>query len=124
MKYIASTLCILFLLCGNAYAFDKWTPQQKQLEIANQVLMAMDWSQTRYISDNPTRFKEVGCFGLIGEHPNRYQVDTYFAAYALSHLVITHVLPSKYRNKWQVGTLCMSASVIVGNNNIGIKFVF
>ena len=58
MKYIASTLCILFLLCGNAYAFDKWTPQQKQLEIANQVF------------------------------------------------------------------LCMSASVIVGNNNIGIKFVF
>ena len=117
-------MCVWFLLCGNVYAFDKWTPRQKALEIANQAVIFMDYGQTRYISDNPTRFKEVGCFGLIGEHPSISQVDTYFAAYAVSHLIITHVLPSKYRDKWQVGTLCLSASVVVGNNNIGIKFSF
>ncbi len=121
-----SILVVVVFLSANTqcHAADPWTGKQAALEAANQVAMFADWKQTRFISDNPDLYREVGCFGLIGEHPSHTQVDTYFAAYMASHLLISHFLPTRYREFFQKASLCLAISTVANNHAIGIRITF
>lgn len=85
-------------------------------------LNIIDWGQTLDIADKPDEFREVN--PILGEHPSKGRVNTYFALASLAKLGITHILPSKYR-KWWLGFNIAVSGYCVGNNyHIGARVNF
>jgi len=82
-------------------------------------LVLVDWGQTLNIADNPQRYHEYN--PILGRHPSRGEVNTYFALAIPLHTVVTYALPQKWRKYWLVGTIVPQA-VCVGNNfAIGLR---
>ena len=134
---VAMIACYLILGCGSAYAGplgEKWTKNDYIRQGAFTIALGVDWLQTRYISEHPDEYKEVGiarCF--IGEHPDKSNVDIYFAAAWIAHTVITDLLDHKAeifgiqfnpRKLWQHVTIGVEAGVDGHNISIGIGLEF
>ncbi len=131
MKLTRVTLCALMLIIGTqatAYAWewkaDPWTKRQMLMQGLTTCSYVIDWGQTLNITD---RYDE-GYFeksnSLLGENPSRGEVNTYFASLIVTHLLITHVLPSKYREPWLIGTFAISVSMVHNNYSIGLHCKF
>lgn len=101
---------------------DEWTKQDIILESTWQVLQFVDWKQTRVIANHPELYEEKN--PIFGSHPSTGKVDAMFAAGALLHVGITHVLPKEYRVYWQAVTIGMSAACVINNYSIGIRVGF
>ncbi len=114
----------LFVLCipASTMAADKWTTQNIIMEGTYHIIRAVDWSQTRYIANNPKRFHEMN--PVIGRHPTTSKVNQYFLVTAFLHLAISHYLPENYRTAWQGMTIFVSAGLVKHNYSVGIKLNF
>lgn len=131
MKKIIFALCLLF--SSSSYAFDK-------LEATYLALHAIDWAQTREIRpgnrkcDYSYRTETFyNCTGsieyretnpILGNHPTSAQVNLYFAATAIAHVLIADALPSDYRKAFQYVTIGIESAVVVRNYQIGIRVGF
>lgn len=126
-------VCLLVPQIGFAeYKFaEKWTWQDTAWQSAFLVLLAADWSQTKYISKHPEDYKELN--PLLSKHPSGSEVDTYFAACALGHTLVSLALPPKAevfgykinpRRIWQGVWIGIEAGVVTYNASIGIQFGF
>ncbi|MBI9077846.1 MAG: hypothetical protein JEZ02_20780 [Desulfatibacillum sp.] len=105
-----------------ARAADAWTQRQIVLEAAALTAIGADWLQTRDIAEHPDKYRETGCFGILGQSPDKSNVDIYFASWAAIHLTVSHLLPSDYRELWQIGTTFAVVVATADNAAIGIRF--
>ena len=122
MKYL---LIIILLLPVTAEA---WDNTEITMEVSWQVLHAVDWAQTRQIV-NQDDYWEMN--SMIGRDPTRGKVNLMMGIFAVSHLIISHVLPVKAeifefrfnpRRMWQAVTIGSTAKNVQGNYRIGIRF--
>ena len=111
-------ICLLFLGC----ATDPWTKEQVMLQGVSTTLAVMDWGQTLDIVDKPDQFYEVN--PIIGKHPSRHRVNTYFALTSLAKIAITHILPSEQRKWWLGLNIAISGYFVKGNYRGGLRVNF
>jgi hypothetical protein len=110
------TAAMLFFGCsGNR----TWTKGDVIRETAYLAVTAVDWRQTRTISKNPDLWYETN--GFLGKHPTTSEVDRYFLAMGVGHVIVTHLIPHPYRQWWQYGSIGFSSYYVIHNNSIGIK---
>ena len=102
-------------------------------------MLVIDWSQTRYIAKHPSaryvsisdghreKHTEAGFIEtnpFLGDHPSVREVDHYFAVSALVQFGIAHVLPTRWRNTWQVVFIATHGSAAANNYQLGIRTDF
>ncbi len=116
-------LALLFFSSSVAsMAADTWSRRDTALEAAVITVTAADWMQTRYISAHPDLYSETN--GILGPHPSMARIDNYFSLCIVSHVLITHFLPSRYRPLFQSASLAVELSVTAHNRALGIRFNF
>ena len=114
---------LLALLPAVAHA-DDWSAADKALLGAALTAIAIDYAQTRFISEHPHDFHEQGNKFFLGSHPSVGRVNTYFAAYALTTVGMAYVLPSDYRKLYLGGITLYETYLVVNNHRIGIRASF
>lgn len=120
----------------SAMAFDCW-PEDKttqRLIIADNALMVLDWSQTRYIANHPESFHETGVLAeYIGEHPTTGEVNRGYATVMVAANLIGCVLPQSVTTfgvTWNpqkvfwIGATAIDAATVYENHSIGIRYEF
>ena len=113
----AKVFLILLLSCGGAHA-GEWTRADTAREVAYLALHVVDYSQTLEISDNPNRWYEKN--PIIGKHPSRGEVNTYFLITGLLHPAVAYVLPKPYREIFQYSTIAIEIYCVGNNYSLGI----
>ena len=120
MRAAALTVA-LAAACAPALAADPWTPTDTAWEAAVQTALVLDWAQTRYIRNDPTR-RELN--PLIGPYPSMGKVNTYFVTSMVLHGAVAYVLPGPWRRAYQEGMLAFEIGMIGRNKHLGIGFKF
>ena len=124
MKSWVLALSLLILLSGCA-TFDEynrpdpWTKDQILLQGVSTTLNIIDWGQTLDIADNHDKYYEIN--PIIGKHPSRGRVNTYFTLATLIKIGITHILPSKWRKWWLGANIMISGYLVNHNYQIGLR---
>lgn len=101
---------------NDKYGVDDWTTDNTVSEVAFQVFNILDALQTnriQYRSD----LVEGSSFtrSVIGAEPSTRDVALYFGTVAISHYLISRMLPAKWRPWWQNGTAVYSGYTVLHN---------
>lgn len=116
-------LILLLPSIANAYTFgDNWTKENTNLQAAFVAVAVADWGQTLCIANNPDRFYETN--PLLGIHPSRGRVNTYFPIVIGLHTAVAVALPPTYRRWWQLIWIGIETGTIMNNASMGIKLDF
>jgi len=115
-------LLIIICLPISAQAADKWTKAEIGLQTLSTSLQIIDWGQTLDIADKPDQYSEIN--PIVGEHPSRGRVNTYFAVSVLSNILIAHLLPSTWRKVWLGSRIAVSGYLINKSYGIGLRINF
>jgi len=128
-----SLIPFLFLLLAGQARADEWTSKDTAWEATYLLLHIADWGQTLYIAEHPDQYYETNIDKIIGEHPTRGSVNTYFLFMAIAHPLISYNLPTKFyffglkinpRFTFQFISMAEKAYWVNHNYRIGIKFDF
>ena len=117
MEWLLLALCLL-----PTTARAEWTTTDTVMEATYAAVHVMDWRQTRVIAKSEGHWRETN--GILGDHPSRDKVDTWFAGTLAGHAIISYLLPDKWRTTWQAITIGMEATTVVRNYQLGIKVAF
>lgn len=117
MKTVLMAL-VLMLIAGCAH-FDPWTKEQIVIQGVVTGLNVIDWGQTLDIAGKPDKYCEIN--PIIGEHPSKGRVNCYFATSIIVKILITYVIPSKYRKYWLGCNIAMSGYLVHKNYRIGLR---
>lgn len=109
--------CLIFILLTGC----SFTKAEIGLEAAYLGLLVLDWGQTLYIADHEDYYERNP---ILGRHPSRGAVNSYFLMSALLHPLVSVVLPKEYRAWWQGGTIGLDALCVGNNFSIGIGMGF
>ena len=118
-------LLILFMLWPSlAFAVDPWTTQDTVLEGVFLGVLTVDCGQTAYtvhringIEENP----------LYPKRPSIQTIRNYCVLFAVSHVLVSYLLPHKTRTVFQVFSIAIESSVIYDNYRdpkIGFRLLF
>ena len=118
-KWLLLGLLLCYPYTATAYEFDDWTRGQLIMQGLTTFSYVLDWGQTLDI-ENHSNLYETNF--LLGDHPSRGEINTYFASLILTHILITHVLPSEYRMAWLTGTFMISVGYVNNNYHLGLTF--
>lgn len=114
-------ILLLLLLPFNVFASD-WSTADTWRESSWHVINLIDWGQTldivREHEAGGTRFERNP---ILGKHPSRSRVNTYFALSHLAHYGISK-WTTKYRTPWQYGSIGVSGFIVGRNFYIGLSF--
>lgn len=116
---IVLTLLLIFLSTP-VYAFDKWDKEDITLQTIFTIETLIDWKQTKTfvkkggIESNP----------FLGERPSQGKIDLYIGSSILLHAGVSHILPKKYRNYWQLIFIGIEAQAIHHNYQAGVRINF
>jgi hypothetical protein len=131
MNKLLIILIFSILTTTTANAADKWTIEDKALEIVWIGLHIIDWGQTRSVAMQPNRYRENNPY--IGEHPSVDTVDWYMGALTFLHPLISHYLPVKTnflgfaikpRAIWQNASIGITGGAVFKNFSIGLTVKF
>lgn len=121
MKILIIILLFLFPLTSNAA--DKWTRNEIGLQVISTSLQVIDWGLTLDIVDRENEdYYEIN--PILGKHPNRSDVNTYFVISAISNILISHFLPSDWRKMWLGSRIIISGYLIDRSYGIGLRINF
>lgn len=115
-------LFILALAAAPTHAADPWSDADIAREAVYLTLHAADWRQTRVAAERPDRFVETN--PILGEYPSARRIDGYFAATALLHVGVVHVLPASWRPAFQYFWIGVEAGQAVRNYRVGVRMDF
>ena len=93
----------------------------KGLEAVFLALLAGDERQTEQITRDPQHSYETN--RLLGKHPSTGAVRNYFAAAALAHMGLTHLLPEPYRKLFQGASIGIEQGPVRNNLKAGLDVV-
>lgn len=124
MKWIF--LLAAFLSATTAHAADPWTPAQKALGATSTALLVVDWGQTLDVQKHPHKdgMAYTESNHILGAHPSRGQINTYFASAIVGNLAIAHLLPSKWRTGWLASVTVVEVVVTNHNRQLGVGISF
>ena len=125
------TLAFL-LLCAPLLASSPWTTTDTLLEIASEAGIACEWGQmlpvtqphAGWLASNETQAICGIDAKILGHHPSRARMNTYFAAWEIAHPLISWALPRPYRTLWQGATITFEAIVTSKNKQVGCRVRF
>jgi len=117
-------IALMFFGCSGMHlkANDPWTNEQKILQGTSLALRVADWGTTLDIADKPDKYREVN--PILGDHPSKGRVNTFFASSIILNYLIADNLPGKYRNKWLWFNVAVSAICVGNNYGIGLRMKF
>lgn len=116
MRYVMVVVLLLMTGCAS-----NWSTRDTVLEAAWLGVHAVDAKQTANIQHTPdVEEGNVVTRHLIGSNPSSSDTYQIMATYALSHYLISAMLPPKYRVWWQGGTLAASTIVVANNERMGL----
>ena len=99
-----------------------WTKNQVVLQGVAVGLKAVDWGQTLDVVDKSDTHYEKN--PILGEYPTRAEVNRYFAYSMAGQLLITYLLPSKYRKYWLGLNIAISGYLVNHNYRLGLRVNF
>lgn len=135
MRYL-----LALLLCLPALAADPWTGPQIALEGAYQAALLCAWRQTSDFHKThmvafysySTNFTEYGCSKphpelnpLLGRHPSQAAINVACVVSCAGHLLVSNLLPSRWRTAWQGVTAGLEIGVVAHNAfacNVAVRF--
>ncbi len=120
MKVILAALLIA-VLSAPARA-DEWSKTDIGLQAAATALMVVDWGQTLKAASQTDKYCEMN--PILGKHPSRGRVNTYFATAIIGHAAISHILPQDYRRIWQSVFIGVELAATSINYQAGVKIKF
>jgi hypothetical protein len=120
MKTILLVL-LIFALSAPAHA-DEWSKTDIGLQAAVTALMVVDWGQTLNAASQPDKYCEMN--PILGKHPSRGSINTYFATAIIGHAAISHILPQDYRRIWQSIFIGVELAATSINYQAGVKIRF
>lgn len=115
------TIIVAFVLAAAStpVAADPWSSADIARESAYLFLHAIDWKQTRYASMYPHLFVEKNT--ILGEHPSKKRIDTYFLTTAILHVGAVHFMPKAWRPAFQYFWIGVEVGAVTNNYIIGIR---
>lgn len=115
-------MLLLVLFASPVAAFDEWSKREIGMQVIASLLIITDWGQTRTIAKNPDRWYEKN--PILGRHPSVAEVDRYFIACLIGNVMITHILPEKWRETWLGITIGCQAYCVGNNFSLGVTISF
>jgi hypothetical protein len=119
------SLLLALLLSPALCARDPWTAQDKVLEGAFVVATTMDWGQTldvnRWAAGHACRHEDNP---ILGMHPSRAAVNTYFVGAILAHALVANQLSGCWRTAWQLTWIGLEVGTVQRNYQLGIRLNF
>lgn len=113
----------LALACAVALAgcaSEPWDTTDRVLGYTALGAAIADWSQARYIAENPSKFKDKN--PLLGPHPSRTKVDAYFVGAIGGGYLLADALPGRYRKLFLGSATIVEISTVHDNLSIGVGF--
>ena len=83
------------------------------------VLVAVDWLQTRQITESTEFFERNP---IMGNRPSPGEVDTYFAAMVGLYLLVQEILPERTQDMLRRAFIGAEIYATVNNFAIGVRF--
>jgi hypothetical protein len=122
-SYFAYALSLLFVALvifpSQSFAFGSWNQETTARELCFLFTLSKDWQQTLDIADNPDRYSETN--RILGPHPDKKDVNLYFAGCAMAHALVSYMLPPRYSKIWQATWIGIQSSVTEHNNDNGLN---
>lgn len=124
MKKLIISLCVvLFLSASSVQAADPWSKGDVFREVAFQALNAIDFIGTdRMLQDHRGQVIELNPF--LGAAPSRDTLLYTGIGIGLSHAIVTHLIPAKYRPYWQYSFIIIKAGAVANNYGVDVGFQF
>lgn len=123
MRNLIKLIFVLLLLpvTVNAQPMKDWDTGDKQLFVASELMLLIDWKQTRESQQYPTKYKENN--SILGEHPSAADINKYFAGAMLANYFIADYL-TNYRTVYLSSVIAVELVVIGNNRSVGLKIGF
>lgn len=118
MKFLI--ILFLTLLPVQAFAHD-WNKTDVALEVVSAGITIVDWGQTLNISDHGGMYEMNP---ILGKHPERREINTYFISVLTIHPIVSMLLPPKARTIWQSIYIGVELTAIGSNYKSGLRMDF
>ena len=99
---------------------DDWSKVDIAREATWQAFNLIDRQQTLDIPNHPD-LREAN--SMI-DPTDRAGTNRYFAVLAVGHWAVSHKLNSRWRGRWQTGSLIFTGLVVLHNREMGLRFRF
>lgn len=124
MKYI---LALLMIVSFGAKA-DDWNTTDKLLGGVALAATAIDFGQTRWISEHCNAQERIDCHGednpLIGKHPSMGRVNAYFTVVPIAAFIIADNISSEHRLVFLSIAAGIEVAVTAHNAHVGYHMAF
>lgn len=113
----------LFFFCLSTYtihAADKWDKKDIILQSIFTIETLIDWKQTKTFIKNGSSETNP----ILGKYPSQKRIDFLIGSSILLHAGISHILPKKYRNYWQLFWIGVEGHAIHHNYSAGTRITF
>ncbi len=133
---LRATFILAATLTTNAQAASFWSEDKATngAIVAANVLLVVDWAQTRYGTDRPHRFEEIGfARRFVGAHPSNDEVNRYNVAALVLMNTAGYLLPEQasfFGMQWNpkksfyFGMTAIEGHTVYGNYQAGVKLDF
>jgi hypothetical protein len=123
MKNFIKSLFVLLLLPVAVYAqpMKDWDTTDKQLFVASELLLFIDWRQSLEAQRHPDRYKENN--KILGEHPSAATLNKYFVGAMLGNYFVADYL-TNYRTAYLASVIAVEVTFVGNNKSVGLKIGF
>lgn len=120
MKKISfAVLCLLCCIVSGC----KSMPIDRQRVMAREMVFLnahfTDYRQTIGIVNNPKKYIEMD--NILGKHPSKARVQSFFVITGLLHAGVSYLLPEDYAEVWQVSNMIGKLETVTHNASCGLK---
>lgn len=119
------TLLVVIMLFGCmslAKAESDWTKTDTALQVTYTTLHVLDWGTSLDIANHKGMYETNF---IMGKHPSRSTINTYFATTLALHTLVTYLLPQGVvRSAWQAVSIGVELGYVYSNFSIGLKTAF
>ncbi len=112
-------LLLILLLLSFTTNGEELSKPEKVGELAFQTANFIDMLQTIEIVEHSDKWYETN--SILGKHPQKHEVITYFMLRGAFHYEVTKWLPEKLKMPWLTITFFPQLPIIEHNHNLGIR---
>jgi len=126
------TLLLLAALAGPSWAQglslpastweSNWTTADTVRQAAVTALLVVDWGQTRWAMDHPSKYRELN--SVLGDHPSAGRQNNYTVLAIVGHAAVSAFLPPEWRHGWQYVWIGIEAHTVYRNHKVGVRMEF
>ncbi len=117
-KNIVVSILTVLIFPSISFAFGSWNQETTARELCFLYTLSKDWQQTLDIADNPSKYSEEN--PVLGSHPDKNNVNMYFASCAATHALVAYILPPNYSKIWQITWIGIQSNVTNHNDRNGL----